>query len=262
VTVTPVYDAGGVRLYAGDCLAVMHQLVEPVDAIIADLPYGTTRNHWDRELPNKLLWSGYHALAGDRTPIVVFGSGAFTARFIVENLAEYRYSMVWAKEDEVGVDVSGVLNSRRQPLRNHEDLAVFYRRQPTYHPQMRRTGRKSHSRGQTVARTVNHYNEFVNTPVVEQDGEQYPLSVVKFRRPKLPKGQGHPSQKPVALMRWLIRTFTDPGDLVLDSVAGSGTTLVAARAEGRRAIGIELHEPYVEMAAARLASGSEGDKWR
>lgn len=258
----PAYDADGITLIHGDCLDVMPMLTDRFDMVLADLPYGTTRNHWDRELPNKLLWHGYHSVCGPRTPIVIFGSGSFSARFMVENLPEYRYSLVWAKKDEKGSDVSGVLNSKRQPLRVHEDLMVFYRNQPLYVPQMVHTGRSSHSRGKTVERTVNHYNEFKNTPAVDQGGYQYPQSVVEFRRPKMPKGHpGHPSQKPVALLRWLIRTYTNPGDLILDNVAGSASTLIAARAEGRRAVGIEKHEPFVELAAARLASGSDEDRW-
>jgi site-specific DNA-methyltransferase (adenine-specific) len=122
------------------------------------------------------------------------------------------------------------------------------------------TGRSSHSRGGRRDRTVNQWGEFENTPVVvDQDGWQYPRSILTFPRPKFDRG--HPSQKPVALAEWLIRTYTDPGQLVLDNVAGSGTTLVAARNLGRRAVGIELEEEFCEMTAERLASGSAGDRW-
>lgn len=256
----PVFDADGVTLYAGDCFDVF-PFLGPVDAVIGDLPFGTTRNHWDRELPLEKLWHHYRSLMGARTPVVLFGLGSFTARLITSNLAQYKYGLVWAKEDERGNDISGHLNAKRQPLRVHEDLVVFYDQQCTYNPQMVATGRVSHSRGSHRERTTNHFGTHFNTPVVDQGGMQHPTSVVRFRRPKMPKGQGHPNQKPVALLRWLIRTYTNPGDVVLDNVCGSATTLVAARAEGRRAIGIELHPPYVEDAAARLASGSEEDRW-
>jgi site-specific DNA-methyltransferase (adenine-specific) len=249
----PIYDADGVRLFHGDCLTLMAYLAEPVDAVIGDLPYGTTQNHWDRELPNKLLWSSYHAICRPRTPIVLFGTGSFSARLIVENLAEYKYSIIWNK-----LAVSGHLNAKRQPLRCHEDLNVFYRAQPTYHPQMVFTGRASHGRGKNLDRTINHYGEFANTDVVEQDGYQYPQTIVEFKRPKAGK---HPSQKPIELMRWLIRTYTNPGDVVLDNVCGSGTTLAAAVLEGRRAVGIELEEQFCETAIDRLAKGAEGDRW-
>lgn len=257
-----LHDADGIRLVQGDCLLDMHYITEPVDMVLADLPYGTTRNHWDRELPNDKLWVGYHSVCGPRTPLVIFGQGSFSARMMVQNLPEYRYSMIWAKRDENGADVSGFLNAKIQPMRIHEDLLVFYQKQPTYNPQMVYTGRKSHSRGTTAERKLNHYGHNVNTPVVEQEGYQYPQTVLDFRRPKLPKGFGHPSQKPVELLRWLIRTYTNPGDLILDNVCGSASSLVAARAEGRRAIGIEIEPRFAEMAAARLASGSEEDRWQ
>lgn len=250
---TPVYDHDGVTLYQGDCLTIMPTLPQRVGMILADLPYGTTRNHWDRPLPNKLLWHCYRQLAGPRTPIVLFGTGRFGAELIVSNAADYRYTIVWDKDA-----VSGHLNAKRQPLRCHEDLMVFYGKQPTYHPQMVDTGRRSHSRGTKRDRTINHYGLFENTGVVDQGGMQYPRTIVKSTRPK--SGQ-HPNQKPVELCEWLIRTFTDPGDLVLDNVAGVATTLIAARNTGRRGIGIEDHAPYIERAVARLHSGATGDRW-
>lgn len=249
----PYYQDDAVTLYLGNCLTVMPMLDAPVDFVLADLPYGTTRNEWDRELPNKMLWFLYHGLIGERTPVALFGTGSFSARLIVENIAEYKYSLIWDKDA-----VSGHLNAKKQPLRAHEDINLFYRQQPTYTPQMVYTGRKSHSRGTRVDRTVNHYSEFQNTPVVEQDGYQYPRSILTFKRPK---GGVHPTQKPVALCEWLVRSYTEPGALVLDNVCGSGTTLVAARNAGRRAIGIEVREDYCEAAARRLESGAEGDRW-
>lgn len=248
-----VYAADGIELWAGDCLDVMPGLPQ-VDAILADLPYATTRNHWDRFIDPKLLWACYRRLMGPRTPVVLFGSGIFTHRMAVSAEDLWRYNLVWRKGH-----VTGHLNAKRQPLREHEDLLVYYQRQPTYNPQMVYTGRKAHSRGTTVDRVNNHWGHSTNTPVIDRDGYQYPRSVLEFTRPK---GARHATQKPVELMRWLIRTYTNPGDLILDNVAGSGTTLVAARAEGRRAIGIESHPPHVEMALERLESGSDGDHWR
>jgi site-specific DNA-methyltransferase (adenine-specific) len=239
----PFYERNGVTLFHGDCLAVMPELRQQFNMVLADLPYGTTRNDWDRELPNKLLWEQYDILTPSRAAVVVFGQGSFSARTIVENLAAYRYTIIWDKQA-----VSGFLNAKKQPLRCHEDLLVFYRAQPTYNPQMVPSERKSHGRGKNKDRTINHYGGFANTDVVDQEG-QYPRTIVSFKRPK----EGlHPSQKPLDLCRWLIRTYTDPGQVVLDNVCGSGTTLVAAAQEGRRAVGIEINEKFCETAAKRL----------
>jgi hypothetical protein len=251
--IKPYYEGEGVTLYHGDCLEVMPLLTERFDLVLADLPYGSTHNHWDRELPNKLLWAGYHELVGPRSPMVLFGTGLFGAELLVSNKAEYRYSLVWDKQA-----VTGHLNAKRQPLRAHEDLHVFYAQQPIYQPQMVYTGRASHSRGRRVDRTIHHWGGFHNTDVVDQGGFQYPRSILTFKRPKNTK---HPNQKPVALCEWLVRTFTVEGAAVLDNVCGSATTLVAARNVGRRAVGIELYEPYAEEAARRLESDAEGDRW-
>lgn len=250
---TLAWSADGIALYHGDCLEVMPALPMTFDAVMADLPYATTKNAWDRPLDTKLLWSCYHQLVGQRQPVVIFGSGIFTARMVCSNEAEFRYSLVWDKEA-----VTGHLNAKKQPLRAHEDLLVFYGAQPTYNPQMVYTGRASHSRGKGGDRTINHWGGFVDTPVVEQDGYQYPRSILAFKRPK--SGQ-HPTQKPVALMEWLIGSFTNPGDIVLDNVCGSGTTLVAARNMGRRAVGIDINAAYIDMTIARLESGQKGDGW-
>lgn len=251
--IEPVFNDDGIELYHGRCEDVLPFLTTPVDAVVADLPYETTRNSWDRAIAPKILWHLYHQLARPTTPFLVFGSGKFTARMVVSNEDEFRYSLVWDKEA-----VSGHLNAKKQPLRSHEDIMVFYAKQPFYDPQMVYTGRSSHSRGKRTDRTINHYGDFVNTPVVEQDGYQYPRSILTFKRPK---GGKHPTQKPVALIEWMIRSFTKPGDLVLDNVCGSATTLVAARNCGRRAVGIEMHEPYIEHCIERLQSGAEGDLW-
>ncbi len=254
--ITPVYDADGIRLFAGRCEDVLPWLHDLFDLVAADLPYGTTTEMWDRKIDPKILWHLYAPLLRPRTPVILFGSGMFTAEMMVSNPEMYRYGLVWNKDA-----VTGHLNAKRQPLRCHEDLSVFYRDAPFYDPQMVYTGRTSHSRGSKVERTNRHYGEYVNTPVVEQDGYQHPRSILTFARPKMPRGQGHPSQKPVALMEWIIRSYTRPGDLVLDNVAGSATTLVAARNCGRRAVGIEMEPEFIDMAVARLSSGSPDDRW-
>lgn len=252
----PAYERDGIALWAGDCLAVLPYLTGLVDLVASDLPYGQTRNDWDREIDPKLLWATHRPLCRPATPVVLFGTGAFAARMLLSNADEFRYDLCWDKQA-----VSGHLNAKRMPLRAHENLLVFYREAPTYVPQMVYTGRSSHGRGRKLERTINHYGSFANTDVVDQAGWQYSRSILTFKRPKLAKGKGHPNQKPVALLEWLIKSFTRPGDVVLDSTCGSGTTLVAARNCGRRAIGIEKSPGFVAMTIDRLESGAEGDRW-
>lgn len=251
----PVYERDGITLYHGDCLDILPLLLVTVDAVLADLPYGTTRNRWDKAIDNKRMWAGLHGLMGPRTPACLFGTGMFSAELVVSNRGEFRYDLIWDK-----VTSTGFLNAKKQPLRGHENIHVFYRKQPHYDPQLVYTGRSSHSRGTKTERTISHWGEFKNTPVADQpDGYQHPRSVLTYPRPK---GKDlHESAKPVALMEWLVRSYTAPGDLVLDQSCGSGTTLVAARTAGRRAVGIELDPASIDKTITRLESGSEGDHW-
>lgn len=256
--ISPVYDADGIQLYHGRCEDVMPLIVELVDLVFADLPYATTQQHWDRMIDPKVLWYLYGSLLRPTSPVLLFGTGLFAATMALSKADWYRYDLVWDKDA-----VTGFLNAKRQPLRCHENILVFGERPGTYNPQLVFTGRTSHGRGKKLDRTIHHYGGFQNTDVNpdQPEGWQHPRSILKFKRPKLPKGKGHPNQKPVDLARWVLNTYTNPGDLVLDNVAGSATSLVAARSTGRRAIGIEMHEPFVEMAIARLESGSEEDRW-
>lgn len=248
-----VFAGDGIELHAGDCLTVMPTITGTAQLVIADLPYQTTQNTWDRMIDPKMLWHGVRGLVGPG-PVVLFGTGLFAARMQLSNEKGWKYDLVWDKQA-----ISGHLNAKRQPLRAHEQLLVFYEKQPTYNPQMVATGRASHSRGGRKDRTVNHYNRFENTDVVDQGGLQYPRSILTFKRPKV-RG-GHPTQKPIALLEWLIRTYSNQGDTILDPVAGSSSTLVAARNCGRRAIGIEADPAWVHKSIARLQSGAEGDQW-
>lgn len=251
--IEPVYDADGVTLYHGRCEDVLPFIRTPVDAIMADLPYQTTKNSWDRMIDPKILWHLYHGLMRPTTPALLFSSGRFTSTMMGSNLDEFRFDLIWDKDA-----VTGFLNANRQPLRGHENILVFYDRQPVYNPQKVYTGKKTHSRGKSVERTNNHYGNFVDQPVGEQDGYQHPRSILKFARPK---GGKHPTQKPIDLMEWMVRSYTNENDLILDNVCGVGSTLVAARNCGRRAIGIEMHEPFVEETIKRLESGKTGDRW-
>lgn len=239
----PYYEDGQCVIYHGDCrneLAI--QRIKPA-LVLADPPYGVTHNAWDDATVLGELWPQLTAYG---CPLLVFGQGMFSARLTVAAGALYRYSLIWEKDR-----VTGFLNADKMPVRCHEDIMVFYAAQPTYNAQTWQ-GEPEHGRG-TGARVNNNYGAIADMKAGEEGRtEKQPRSVLYFQKPHPPV---HPNEKPVALMRWLIRTYTNPGDLVLDPFTGSGPVLVAAKEEGRYAIGIDTESRYCEIAAKRLAQG-------
>jgi len=237
----PYYEHAGITIYHGDCLEIMPTLpAASVDLVLCDLPYGVTaRNAWDAVIPFEPLWAEYNRVG--RGAVVLTATQPFAAALVMSNAAAFKYEWVWCKQQG-----TGFLNAKKQPLRSHEQVLVFYRGQPTYNPQMR-TGFKPYVC--KSGRATTNYGEQVSV-VTESNGERYPLTVVDFG---YDKNKVHPTQKPVALMEYLIKTYTNPGDTVLDNCMGSGTTLVAAKNLGRKAIGIEREEKYCEIAAKRLS---------
>lgn len=235
-----------VTLYHGDCLEVMATLpAESVDAIITDLPYGTTACSWDEVIPFAPMWEQVKHVLKPRGVFVTTASQPFTSKLVMSNAEWFRYSMVWRKRR-----VTGHLDAKRKPLREHEDVLLFCDGQPTYNPQM--TPSESHRRGPFSARKSKAavYNDFVDDESRTYfAAEYYPRSTFEFMSPMQPD---HPTQKPVALYAYLIRTYTNPGDTVLDFCMGSGTTLVAAVKEGRNGIGIELDAGYYAIAQKRI----------
>ena len=222
-------------LIEGDCLAVL-PLLPPrsVDLILCDLPYGTTQNGWDSEIDLPALWAQYERVVKPRGAIVLTAHGPFTARLVLSRERLFRYKIVWVKSKP-----TNFLNAKKQPLRRHEDVCVFYAKQPTYHPQM--AAGEPYNKGTRKAQFTGSYGRF-NPSEVASDGERYPTDVVYFKTAESEGPVWHPTQKPVELGRYLIRTFTDPGATVLDNAFGSGSFPVAAAAEGRRFIGIERNE--------------------
>lgn len=219
------------RVYDIDAIEGMKHLdSESVDLILCDLPYGATANGWDTPIDMDELWEQYRRIIKPRGAIVLFGSGAFTAELITAGRSMYRYSLVWEKPN-----ATGFLNAKLMPLRAHEDLAVFYKKPPTYNPQMS-TGHKPVNR----YTKTNDGTNYQKTRTISGGGntDRYPRSVLRFGSDKQ-KSSIHPTQKPIALLRWIIRTYTNPGDVVLDNACGSGSTLVAADLEGRDWIGFD-----------------------
>lgn len=240
-------------IYNEDCLEGMERIPDgSVDCIICDPPYGQTHNHWDSVLSFDKMWLEYNRVIKENGVIILFAQGMFTAKLMLSNEKMWKYNLVWKKGDRV----SGFLNAKRQPLRNHEDICVFYRKQPTYNPQMRE-GKPLHGRGGGEHRFINNnygkYSELEDTRAGST--EKYPISVLNFDRPHPPI---HPTQKPVELIQYLIRTYTNEGEVVLDNCIGSGTTAIAAIRENRRYIGFEVNEEYYNMTIKRINEEQNG----
>ncbi|WP_122587707.1 DNA-methyltransferase [Pseudomonas viridiflava] len=235
-----------IQLYQGDCLEVMKRLPDAsVDMVLADLPYGTTQCSWDVIIPFAPLWEQYLRIAKPGAAIVLCAAQPFASLVVASNPADYRYEWIWEKGN-----ATGFLNAKRQPLRAHESAQVFYRRQPTYNPQM--TG--GHQRRTAKRKTVNSECYGKALALTEYDStDRYPRSVQFFSSDKQTANY-HPTQKPVAWMEFLLRTYTSAGDAVLDNTMGSGTTGVACIRSGRRFIGIERDEKIFGTASDRIAA--------
>lgn len=226
-----------IKLMNGDCLEIMNGIPDKsIDLILCDLPYGTTRNRWDVIIDLRLLWREYRRIS--RGAVVLTCAQPFTSALITSNLKEFKYCWIWKKSKP-----TGHLNAKKQPLRNTEDIAVFYANQPTYNPQgIRQTD-------VMVSRTNRgNYNECSKT--TRQTVTGYPTTILEFAT----ETGVHPTQKPVALMEYLIKTYTNEGDTVLDNCMGSGTTGVACVNTRRSFIGIELDSYYFEVAQQRINS--------
>ena len=236
--------------YQGDCLEVMKGIEDKsIDMILADLPYGTTQNKYDITLPFDKLWAQYERIIKDNGAIVLFGQGLFFVDLINSNRKLYRYDLVWDKQL-----ISGFLNANRMPLRVHENIAVFYKQLPTYNPQYTE-GKPLHSKGKSYL-DKEHKNENYGKFEMTDDSragstQKHPKSIISFQKPHPSKAQ-HRTEKSIEMLEWLIKTYTNEGDLVLDNVAGSGTTGVAAKNTNRNFILIEQDEKYCEVIKERV----------
>ena len=227
------------RVIEGDCLDVLPNIPdESIDMVLCDLPYGTTQNAWDSVIPLDRLWNQYERIIKPNGAIVLTSQGLFTAKLVLSNEKIFKYKIIWEKSKP-----TNFLNAKKQPLRKHEDICVFYKRQPTYNPQM--TQGKPFNKGVRKDQLTGSYGDFVPVEVKSEDGKRYPCDVVYFKTAESEGPVWHPTQKPVELGRYLIRTFTRPNDVVLDNACGSGSFLVSAVLEGRRYIGIEKNEDVV-----------------
>jgi DNA modification methylase len=232
------------KLMLGDCLERMKEIPSgSVDMVLCDLPYGTTQNKWDSVIPLEPLWKEYWRIC--KGAVVLTASQPFTSILILSALDFFKYEWVWRKSRP-----TGQLNAKHQPLRDKEDIPVFYQSAPTYNPQMWK-GSPNHVSGKPKQKSAssNWGQQYVITE--EKTDQKYPRCVLDFDSMN-PVGQIHPTQKPVALMEYLIRTYTNVGDTVLDNTMGSGTTGVACANTGRDFIGIERDPEYFAIAEKRI----------
>lgn len=239
-----------VQLYKGDCLEIMRDIPnKSIDMILCDLPYGTTQNKWDSVIPLDRLWKEYKRIIKDNGVIALTSQGIFTAKLMLSNEKWFKYKLVWEKSK-----ATNFLNAKKQPLRKHEDICIFYNKQPIYNPQMTE-GKPLHGKGssyKTKDLTNNCYGSLGATEDVRKGStEKYPTSIVRFQKPH-PSCSVHPTQKSTELCEWLIRTYTNEGETVLDNCMGSGTTGVAAINTNRNFIGMELSEKYFNIAKDRI----------
>ena len=238
------------RIYNMDCLEGMKAIPDgSVDAVICDLPYGvldTKGEHtkWDSVIPFDKLWEQYKRICKPTAAIVLFGQGMFTSDLMQSNRKMWRYNLIWYKPGQP----SGFLNAPYRPLRNHEDIVVFYQKQPTYNPQFG-VGDKSHI-GKNPKTSHNRAYGTIGIVRTAATTRKHPISVLSFNRPA--KDVIHPTQKPVDLLRYLVLTYTNEGDTVLDNCMGSGTTAIACIKEKRHFIGFELSKEYFDKAVRRI----------
>ena len=239
------------EIFNENCLIGMKRIADgTIDAIICDLPFGTTDLPQDKRLPMDEMWTEFKRVTKKNAAIVLFSQMPFGSDLIQANKSMYRYEIIYEK-----ALATGFLNSHKMPTRKHENILVFYRELPTFNPQF--TKGKTYKKSEQNTSTKN-YRDLNGKPNRESDGWRFPMDILKFRQPFVEGGGGyHPQQKPVDLLEYLIKTYTDEGETVFDATMGSGSTGVAAINTGRKFIGFELDKEFFVIAKARISEAME-----
>ena len=245
-----------IKLYKGDCFELMKSIPDKsIDMILCDLPYGITKCNFDKKLPLEKLWEEYARVIKDRGAILLFSAQPYTTDLIQSNRKMFRYEIIWKKTLP-----TGFLNAKKMPMRYHENICVFYKHLPTYNPVMRKVERKDVGRVRTNGGKAQQYNEFRNEDwFYVETGERYPGDVIEFSNwnkalfGNVENATKHPTQKPTDLLEYLIKTYTNEEETVLDNCMGSGSTGVACVNTKRNFIGIEIDENYFDIAKERIA---------
>lgn len=234
----------------GDCIKLMNDIEDSsIDLILCDLPFQKTKNEWDKIIPYEELWKQYNRVIKKNGAIVLFSQGSFYIDLVNSNRKDFRYDLIWDKQL-----TTGFLNSNKQPLRKHEQIAVFYKKQPTYNP-IFREGKPLHSKGiayKTANIKNNNYGKFEMLDDYRQGStKKYPTSIISIQKVH-PSKTIHPTEKPLELIQYLVETYTNPGEKVLDNCMGSGTTAIACLNSARNFIGMEINEQYYKLASTRI----------
>lgn len=232
-------------IYNMDCIEGMKSIPDKsIDMILCDLPYGTTACKWDTIIPFDPLWEQYNRIIKDNGAIVLFASEPFASNLRISNLKNYKYDWIWDK-----IKGTGFLNAKKQPMRNHEVICVFYKKQCTYNPQ-KTVGHKIKKSFRSKNLQTDVYGN-MNKDYKYESSERYPRSIQVFST-DTQNSSLHPTQKPVELCKYLIKTYTNEGEVVLDNCIGSGTTAIACLETGRHYIGYELDQEYFKIAQNRI----------
>lgn len=230
------------KIYNEDCLIGMEKIPDKsIDMILCDLPYGTTRNKWDTVIPLNWLWDEYNRVIKDNGAIVLTASQPFTTKLINSNIKNFKYTWVWEKSR-----FANQMLAKKQPLKIHEDICVFYKKQVNYNPQGLIEVNKTTKQGKKIS---DNNGGGTRKTSYKQTHTNYPRTILKY------KSEGktiHPTQKPLALFEYLIKTYTNEGETVLDNCIGSGTTAIACINTNRNYIGFELDKKYFELANDRI----------
>ncbi len=245
-----------IKLIRGDCLEIMDKLIEKgikFDAIITDPPYGTTQCSWDSIIPLEEMWKMLRLLRRDNSPIVLFGSEPFSSALRMSNIQEFKYDWVWDKVQGTGMTICKI-----QPMKNHEIISIFGKSKINYYPQMIKRDKELDTTKWKMDKLYSENGNYSSKDISKTQKvykEKYPLSIITFHKSAKECNNTkrvHPTQKPIDLLEYLINTYTNEDDLILDFACGSGTTLIAAKNLHRKCIGIELEEKYCEISKNRL----------
>lgn len=243
---------GMIELFLGNCLEKMRGIADAsVDMVLCDLPYNTTRCVWDKQIDLAKLWKEYGRVCKENAAIVLFSQMPFTVDLVNSNRKAFRYEWIWYK-----TACSGFLNANKMPLKVHENVLIFYNKLPVYNPQKW----KSTPYVKTCRENSDVYNKVVRTLTDARDGMRFPVDILRFSRESSnahTKARYHPTQKPVALLEYLIKTYTNENAVVLDNTMGSGSTGVACVNTSRDFIGIELMQEYFDIAQERIAKAEK-----